>query len=295
MLSIDSKDFLHSLSLATKTSRQYLRPKILTRPNSILRLQNSRSLQPRPNSILRQQKSPTSRNPNFSTLSFSLSCPTSRSPFRSPPSHSRRDLSREALTFACSVFPASRASGRLAFSKIGARAATFAFSDKECEALTPPAAISPNFFFEAHQVIAARSSDFEFRYSLRQKGDASGRSKQSRSEKKSRRAMLKPSMKPVPGVNCVTLKKSKNDDEEVDEAGVEPKDIELVMTRAGVPIQGKIYMLRMKSYLGLEVMLISYFLSRNMKKNGWILEFPTQMQVIIPYGWSSDLYISIFF
>ncbi|KAG6528878.1 hypothetical protein ZIOFF_011070 [Zingiber officinale] len=68
-----------------------------------------------------------------------------------------------------------------------------------------------------------------------QKGDASGRSKQSRSEKKSRRAMLKPSMKPVPGVNCVTLKKSKNDDEEVDEAGVEPKDIELVMTRAGVP------------------------------------------------------------
>ncbi|KAG6481762.1 hypothetical protein ZIOFF_058383 [Zingiber officinale] len=369
-------------------------------------LQNSRSLQPRPNSILRQQKSPTSRNPNFSTLSFSLSCPTSRSPFRSPPSHSRRDLSREALTFACSVFPASRASGRLAFSKIGARAATFAFSDKECEALTPPAAISPNFFFEAHQVIAARSSDFEFRHVIkvlirlkvievpknyiidrwrkdikrgyqsisniyddygcdgerhryniltpliqevqqlgaknddncsvlveilkdtkekliagdlghsrveqlekvstsgakmihsplkvrsrgrpptkrkqskieqivkksianarkkgvagsdpsnliytRQKGDASGRSKQSRSEKKSRRAMLKPSMKPVPGVNCVTLKKSKNDDEEVDEAGVEPKDIELVMTRAGVPIQGKIYMLRMKSYLGLE-------------------------------------------
>ncbi|KAG6526302.1 hypothetical protein ZIOFF_016284 [Zingiber officinale] len=47
--------------------------------------------------------------------------------------------------------------------------------------------------------------------------------------------MLKPNMKPVPGVNCVTLKKSKNDDKEVDEAGVEPKDIELVMTRAGVP------------------------------------------------------------
>ncbi|CAN0862820.1 Nascent polypeptide-associated complex subunit alpha-like protein [Linum grandiflorum] len=126
-------------------------------------------------------------------------------------------------------------------------------------------------------------------------GDASGRSKQSRSEKKSRKAMLKLGMKPMTGVSRVTVKKSKNilfviskpdvfksptsdtyiifgeakiedissqlqsqaaeqfkapdlshvmsnpetsgmaqDDEEVDETGVEPKDIELVMTQAGV-------------------------------------------------------------
>ncbi|KAK8963410.1 Nascent polypeptide-associated complex subunit alpha-like protein 1 [Platanthera guangdongensis] len=128
-----------------------------------------------------------------------------------------------------------------------------------------------------------------------QGGDASGRSKQSRSEKKSRKAMLKLGMKPITGVSRVTVKKSKNilfviskpdvfkspnsdtyvifgeakiedlssqlqtqaaeqfkapdlshviskpetsaiaqDDEEVDDAGVEPKDIELVMTQAGV-------------------------------------------------------------
>ncbi|XP_031493616.1 nascent polypeptide-associated complex subunit alpha-like protein 1 [Nymphaea colorata] len=128
-----------------------------------------------------------------------------------------------------------------------------------------------------------------------QEGDASGRSKQSRSEKKSRKAMLKLGMRPVPGVSRVTIKKSKNilfviskpdvfkspasdtyvifgeakiedlssqlqtqaaeqfkapdlshviskpesstvaqDDEDVDETGVEPKDIELVMTQAGV-------------------------------------------------------------
>ncbi|XP_059296057.1 nascent polypeptide-associated complex subunit alpha-like protein 1 isoform X1 [Lycium barbarum] len=126
-------------------------------------------------------------------------------------------------------------------------------------------------------------------------GDGSGRSKQSRSEKKSRKAMLKLGMKPIPGVSRVTVKKSKNilfviskpdvfkspnsdtyvifgeakiedlssqlqsqaaeqfkapnlsnviskpepstvaqDDEDVDETGVEPKDIELVMTQAGV-------------------------------------------------------------
>ncbi|XP_071717780.1 nascent polypeptide-associated complex subunit alpha-like protein 1 [Rutidosis leptorrhynchoides] len=126
-------------------------------------------------------------------------------------------------------------------------------------------------------------------------GDASGRSKQSRSEKKSRKAVLKLGMKPVPGVSRVTVKKSKNilfviskpdvfkspasdtyvifgeakiedlssqlqsqaaeqfkapnlsnvgseteptvtgqDDEDEDETGVEPKDIELVMTQAGV-------------------------------------------------------------
>ncbi|KAF8369684.1 hypothetical protein HHK36_017033 [Tetracentron sinense] len=127
-------------------------------------------------------------------------------------------------------------------------------------------------------------------------GDASGRSKQSRSEKKSRKAMLKLGMKPIPGVSRVTVKKSKNilfviskpdvfksptsdtyvvfgeakiedlssqlqtqaaeqfkapdlshviskpessamaqdDEDDVDETDVEPKDIELVMTQAGV-------------------------------------------------------------
>ena len=129
-----------------------------------------------------------------------------------------------------------------------------------------------------------------------QEGDASGKSKQSRSEKKSRKAMLKLGMKPITGVSRITVKKSKNilfviskpdvfkspnsdtyvifgeakiedlssqlqtqaaeqfkapdlsqmiskpepsglgqDEEEVvDETGVEPKDIELVMTQAGV-------------------------------------------------------------
>lgn len=46
--------------------------------------------------------------------------------------------------------------------------------------------------------------------SLAGQGDASGRSKQSRSEKKSRKAMLKLGMKPIPGVSRVTVKKSKN-------------------------------------------------------------------------------------
>ncbi|KAK4485641.1 hypothetical protein RD792_008284, partial [Penstemon davidsonii] len=127
--------------------------------------------------------------------------------------------------------------------------------------------------------------------------DSSGRSKQSRSEKKSRKAMLKLGMKSILGVSRVTVKKSKNilfviskpdvfkspnsdtyvifgeakiedlssqlqtqaaeqfkapnnlgnvlpkaepttvtidDDEDVDETGVEQKDIELVMTQAGV-------------------------------------------------------------
>ncbi|KAM0951040.1 putative nascent polypeptide-associated complex NAC domain, NAC A/B domain superfamily [Dioscorea sansibarensis] len=128
-----------------------------------------------------------------------------------------------------------------------------------------------------------------------QVGDESGRSKQSRSEKKSRKAMLKLGMKPITGVSRVTVKKSKSilfviskpdiykspnsdtyvifgeakiedlssqlqtqaaeqfkapdlshviskpesstmvqDDEDVDETGVEQKDIELVMTQAGV-------------------------------------------------------------
>ncbi|KAL9662162.1 hypothetical protein QQ045_026992 [Rhodiola kirilowii] len=126
-------------------------------------------------------------------------------------------------------------------------------------------------------------------------GEGGGRSKQSRSEKKSRKAMLKLGMKPITGISRVTIKKSKNilfviskpdvfksptsdtyiifgeakiedlssqlqtqaaeqfktpdlsnviskpesssaaqDDEDVDETGVEPKDIELVMTQAGV-------------------------------------------------------------
>ncbi|KAJ4730771.1 Nascent polypeptide-associated complex subunit alpha-like protein [Rhynchospora pubera] len=126
--------------------------------------------------------------------------------------------------------------------------------------------------------------------------DGKERSKQSRSEKKSRKAMLKLGMKPIPGVTRVTIRKSKNilfaisnpdvfkspnsdtyimfgeakiedlssqlqthaaeqfkapdlsrisaktealppvqeDDEEVDETGVEPKDIDLVMTQANV-------------------------------------------------------------
>ncbi|RVW15855.1 Nascent polypeptide-associated complex subunit alpha-like protein [Vitis vinifera] len=114
--------------------------------------------------------------------------------------------------------------------------------------------------------------------------DGSGRSKQSRSEKKSRKAMLKLGMKTIPGILFVISKpdvfksptsdtyvifgeakiedlssqlqtqaaeqfKAPNvhpaaaqpetaavvqDDEEVDETGVEPKDIDLVMTQAGV-------------------------------------------------------------
>ncbi|KAF9686323.1 hypothetical protein SADUNF_Sadunf03G0146800 [Salix dunnii] len=124
-------------------------------------------------------------------------------------------------------------------------------------------------------------------------GDEGGRSKQSRSEKKSRKAMLKLGMKPIPApdigyhLNQILFVISKpdvfktptsdtyvifgeakiedlssqlqtqaaeqfkapdlshviskpetsaiaQDDEEVDETGVEPKDIELVMTQAGV-------------------------------------------------------------
>ncbi|KAJ4898161.1 Nascent polypeptide-associated complex subunit alpha-like protein 1 [Raphanus sativus] len=43
-----------------------------------------------------------------------------------------------------------------------------------------------------------------------QDGEAGGKSKQSRSEKKSRKAMLKLGMKPITGVSRVTVKKSKN-------------------------------------------------------------------------------------
>jgi hypothetical protein len=45
---------------------------------------------------------------------------------------------------------------------------------------------------------------------LGQEGEAGGKSKQSRSEKKSRKAMLKLGMKPITGVSRVTVKKSKN-------------------------------------------------------------------------------------
>merc|ERR1712160_47278 len=114
-------------------------------------------------------------------------------------------------------------------------------------------------------------------------GDGPSKAKQSRSEKKSRKAMQKLCMKPVPGIMRVTVKKSKNilfiisgeakiedlsaqaqtaaaeqfkapevpkpelankaekptieeidDGGEVDESGVEPKDVELVMSQAGV-------------------------------------------------------------
>merc|ERR1711988_226766 len=41
-------------------------------------------------------------------------------------------------------------------------------------------------------------------------GESSGKGKQSRSEKKSRKAMAKLGMKPVPGIIRVTIKKSKN-------------------------------------------------------------------------------------
>merc|ERR1739848_900847 len=41
-------------------------------------------------------------------------------------------------------------------------------------------------------------------------GESSGKGKQSRSEKKSRKAMAKLGMKPVPGIMRVTVKKSKN-------------------------------------------------------------------------------------
>ncbi|CAH2072813.1 unnamed protein product [Thlaspi arvense] len=147
----------------------------------------------------------------------------------------------------------------------------------------------------------SESSFVELHEHLGHDGEEGGRSKQSRSEKKSRKAMVKLGMKPITGVSRVTIKKSKNilfviskpdvfkspasdtyvifgeakiedlssqlqtqaaeqfkapdlssmiskgetssgvaaaaadqDDEVVDEEGVEPKDIELVVTQAGV-------------------------------------------------------------
>ena len=58
------------------------------------------------------------------------------------------------------------------------------------------------FFFFSFLMLSVLSGQHD--------GDASGRSKQSRSEKKSRKAMLKLGMKPIPGVSRVTVKKSKN-------------------------------------------------------------------------------------
>merc|ERR1719191_1915895 len=84
--------------------------------------------------------------------------------------------------------------------------------------------------------------------------DGTGRGRQSRSEKKSRKAMQKLGMKPVPNVLRVTIKKSKNilfllskpdvfkspnSDTyvvfgEVKASGLEENDIDLVMQQAGV-------------------------------------------------------------
>ncbi|XP_026397578.1 nascent polypeptide-associated complex subunit alpha-like protein 1 [Papaver somniferum] len=129
-------------------------------------------------------------------------------------------------------------------------------------------------------VVEDEEDDDDYEGEDQQDGDVSGRSKQSRSESKSRKAMLKLGMKPITGVSRVTVKKSKNilfaiskpdvfksptsdtyvifgaeqfkapdlsnvvskpessapaqDEEDVDETGVDPKDIELVMTQAGV-------------------------------------------------------------
>ncbi|KAK6127152.1 hypothetical protein DH2020_039100 [Rehmannia glutinosa] len=139
------------------------------------------------------------------------------------------------------------------------------------------------------KMVLAIQARFYLQFRLR-KGigqEDSGRSKQSRSEKKSRKAMLKLGMKPIPGVSRILFVISKpdvfkspnsdtyvvfgeakiedlssqlqtqaaeqfkapnvgsavpkpepaitpQDDEDVDESGVEPKDIELVMTQAGV-------------------------------------------------------------
>lgn len=53
------------------------------------------------------------------------------------------------------------------------------------------------------------SADVSFGTFFAAEGEA-GKGKQSRSEKKSRKAMQKLGMKPVPGVQRVTIKKSKN-------------------------------------------------------------------------------------
>lgn len=55
---------------------------------------------------------------------------------------------------------------------------------------------------DAHPCVAA--------VCVRADEEGGARGKQSRSEKKSRKAMQKLGMKPVPGVSRVTIKKSKN-------------------------------------------------------------------------------------
>ncbi|XP_012660961.1 nascent polypeptide-associated complex subunit alpha [Otolemur garnettii] len=66
------------------------------------------------------------------------------------------------------------------------------------------------------------------------------KAKQSRSEKKARKAMSKLGLRQVTGVTRVTIRKSKNilfvitKPDVVDETGVEVKDIELVMSQANV-------------------------------------------------------------
>merc|ERR1712192_359173 len=83
--------------------------------------------------------------------------------------------------------------------------------------------------------------------------DASGKPKQSRSEKKSRKAMAKLGMKPVPGIIRVTVEQFKaaqpgaealaekieevnaeGDDEDEDAGDLDETDIELVVKQAGV-------------------------------------------------------------
>jgi len=64
------------------------------------------------------------------------------------------------------------------------------------------------FFFIFVLMIFLLSPSFLF--TGQQDGDVGGRLKQSRSEKKSRKAMLKLGMKTIPGVSRVTVKKSKN-------------------------------------------------------------------------------------
>ncbi|RZS15495.1 hypothetical protein BHM03_00047332 [Ensete ventricosum] len=66
-------------------------------------------------------------------------------------------------------------------------------------------------------------------------------SKQSRSEKKSHKAMMKLGMKPVTDLSNMVAKvdlpsgaPTGEDEEEIDESGLEPRDIDLVMTQAGV-------------------------------------------------------------
>ncbi|KAG6521273.1 hypothetical protein ZIOFF_018384 [Zingiber officinale] len=114
--------------------------------------------------------------PYISNLTKPFHSPPLRSPFRSPPSRSQREAQSPNFC-GDKVFPVSRASRRLAFLKIGAKpqpSSPPSRSQTRSQALTSSAATSPNCLLillpspfqgiEAHQVIAARSSDFEFRH-----------------------------------------------------------------------------------------------------------------------------------